>query len=380
MTGTAGASPVRPLVSVIVPAWNAQEFIGRTLKSAAAQTYRNLEIIIVDDGSTDSTAECAEEFCRRDGRARLIRKNNGGVASARNRAIAEAKGEWIAPLDADDLWHPTKIEKEINEALSARQSPGFVYSWRRIIDPKGRILFTGPRSCVDGHIFYRLAYINVVGCGSAMLLRRDAAIEAGGYDESLRAEKAQGCEDLLLQLRIALNHPVLCVREHLVGWTSHDHNMSSDFAQMARSNMLVFRRLSNEGFEVPGRVVRWALSRDAFELAQQAASEGRYFSMSAHLAQSMVRDPLVCGLVISHRGIRLMRRLIGTARPKSRKLMFEEVDPRSDLPLDEHDETVFAALLRHLDESRLSQLERDQASMPRPSTAFRTSKGAAWNA
>src|SRR5690242_18385247 len=123
-----------PLISVVVPAWNAQATLGETLASVAAQTYDKLEIIIVDDGSTDRTADVAREFCEAEPRARLIRKKNGGVASARNAGIAEAKGDWIAPIDADDLWHPTRVAKMVAAALATPKPVGFVYCWQRPID------------------------------------------------------------------------------------------------------------------------------------------------------------------------------------------------------------------------------------------------------
>ena len=103
----------QPLVSVVMPAWNAEATIVEALRSVAAQTYRDLEIIIVDDGSTDATAALAKEFCASDPRARTVRRSNGGPAAARNLGIAEARGEWIALIDADDVWHPTKIEKQL---------------------------------------------------------------------------------------------------------------------------------------------------------------------------------------------------------------------------------------------------------------------------
>src|SRR5438270_8611564 len=98
------ASP-EPIVSVIIPAWNAEETLKETLISVASQTHRSLEIIIIDDGSTDKTANIAADFCGSDCRARLIQKARGGLAAARNTGIDEANGSWIAPLDADDLWH-----------------------------------------------------------------------------------------------------------------------------------------------------------------------------------------------------------------------------------------------------------------------------------
>src|SRR5882724_12888422 len=99
------------LISVIIPAHNARAFIADTLASAQAQTYENLEIIVIDDGSTGDTATIVEAIAARDLRVRLLHQQNQGVASARNFAIRESLGTLIAPLDADDLWHPEKIAR-----------------------------------------------------------------------------------------------------------------------------------------------------------------------------------------------------------------------------------------------------------------------------
>ena len=95
-----------PLVTAIVPAFNAAETIGETLESIARQSYRNLEILIIDDGSTDDTRRLALGFCASEGRARLLQQANGGVAAARNAGLTAATGRFVAPIDADDLWHP----------------------------------------------------------------------------------------------------------------------------------------------------------------------------------------------------------------------------------------------------------------------------------
>jgi glycosyltransferase involved in cell wall biosynthesis len=115
-------SGARPLVSVIVAAYNAEATLAETLRSALAQSYRPVEIILVDDGSTDRTAEIASSFAE----VILIRQANAGVAAARNAGIRASRGEWLAPLDADDLWHPAKLERQVAAALAAPELPGFV--------------------------------------------------------------------------------------------------------------------------------------------------------------------------------------------------------------------------------------------------------------
>ncbi len=100
-----------PLVSVIIPAYNAENFIAKTLASVVAQTYRRLEILVVDDGSSDRTQSIVQTMAQQDPRIKLFKQANAGVAAARNAGIDKAKGEYIAPIDADDLWHPETLEK-----------------------------------------------------------------------------------------------------------------------------------------------------------------------------------------------------------------------------------------------------------------------------
>lgn len=102
-----------PFVSVIIPAYNAEAFIGRTLESVLAQTYENIEVLVVDDGSRDRTAEIVASFAQKDSRVILLKQQNAGVAAARNLAIEKSRGEYIAPLDADDIWYPSKLDKQV---------------------------------------------------------------------------------------------------------------------------------------------------------------------------------------------------------------------------------------------------------------------------
>ena len=95
-----------PSVSVIIPAYNAADTLAETLASVVAQTWPNVEVLVVDDGSTDATADIVEMIAEQHHQVRLIRQTNAGVAAARNAGLREARGDLVAPLDADDLWHP----------------------------------------------------------------------------------------------------------------------------------------------------------------------------------------------------------------------------------------------------------------------------------
>src|SRR5205814_6631728 len=102
-----------PLVSVIIPAFNAQQFIAAAIQSVIHQTLQHFEVIIVNDGSTDSTASIVASFCENDPRIRLITQPNGKLPKARNTGLDAASGEFVAFLDADDIWQPTKLEKQL---------------------------------------------------------------------------------------------------------------------------------------------------------------------------------------------------------------------------------------------------------------------------
>src|SRR5262245_55521841 len=133
-----------PKVSVLLPVYNAERYLAETLDSALAQTHPNLEVIVIDDGSVDRSRAIAEARAERDPRVRVITKTNGGVAAARNRAIAEASGDLIAPLDADDLWSATKIERQVKRMRDGGDAVGLVYSWWAWMDERGRVLDFSP--------------------------------------------------------------------------------------------------------------------------------------------------------------------------------------------------------------------------------------------
>jgi glycosyltransferase involved in cell wall biosynthesis len=126
-----------PLISVIIPAYNAERFLRATLASVQAQSYRNVEIVVVDDGSTDATAKIAEEAAQADHRICIIHQPNLGVAAARNQGLAEAKGEFIAPLDADDVWHPLNLALQVEALNKANPDVAVSYAWFLTIDAHG---------------------------------------------------------------------------------------------------------------------------------------------------------------------------------------------------------------------------------------------------
>lgn len=190
------AQDLQPLVSVIVPAYNAEATLSETLASVAAQTWRNLEIVVVDDGSTDRTRDIACLFAATDPRARVVSIPNSGVAAARNTGAASTSGPFLAPIDADDLWHPRYLETLVGMMLAAPEPPAFAYAACRVIDPSSNVIDSGLNARSEGRVVYRTLYSNLVGNGSGMVIARAAFDAVGGYDLRLHAAAARGAKTI----------------------------------------------------------------------------------------------------------------------------------------------------------------------------------------
>src|SRR5258706_648191 len=213
----AGTATLEPLVSVILPVYNGESDLEATLDSALQQTYRNIEVVIVDDGSRDGTRTLVEALALRDSRVRVITQLNRGVAAARNRGLADARGEFIAPLDADDVWDPTKIERQVGRMTEAGDNTGLVYCWWVWIDVRGAVLDCSPRWRIEGNAAETLLQVNYTGNASVPLYRRRDLERAGGFDVTLRDRGAEGCEDWDVALKIAERSRVAVVPAVLVG-------------------------------------------------------------------------------------------------------------------------------------------------------------------
>ena len=242
------------LVSVIIPAYNAQRYLGAALSSARAQTYSALEIIVVNDGSTDATAEIAESVARVDKRVRVVGQMHAGVAAARNRGLAEARGDFVAPLDADDLWHPQNVASQMRAVTDAGRETAVSYAWYVSIDEYDRVVGIGAPSVyrTKRRVLFAQINSNFVGNASSTLMRRSLVEAVGGYDESLRARGAEGCEDHALYLALAERWNFTVVPRYLVAYRRHAESMSQDYVRMARSQTLVVGDLRRRRADISG--------------------------------------------------------------------------------------------------------------------------------
>lgn len=281
-----------PVVSVIVPAYNASTVVEATLRSALAQTLQEIEVLVVDDGSTDDTAAVVQRVAEADPRVRLIRQANAGVAAARNVAIAQARGTYVAPLDADDIWYSEKLAAQVARMERGGERMGMVYSWMVVIDEASRVVGGAFPCHAEGDLYLPLVYVNFLGCASVPLFRRAALDVVGDYDATLHERGGQGCEDWDLSLRVAAEYNVGCAPGHLIGYRDGPTSMSHHIETMARSYDLVIDRVKRERPGVPDDVLRWSNSNFRGYLASQSFAAGRYGLALRLLADASAADPV----------------------------------------------------------------------------------------
>ncbi len=268
-------SVAAPQVSVVVTTYNVAPYIGDALRSALGQTFGDTEIIVVDDGSQDATLEVVRTF--QDARLRLLELPHSGPVLALNAGISAARGEFLAFLDGDDVWHPGKLARHL-QFLREHPDIDLTCSWYRMIDERGQdtgLAFT--KGC--GRIsFSQLLTDNPIGNGSSVVLRRKAMLDCGLFDPSYPA-----CYDLDAWLRLARLRPanLECVPEILTDYRRREGQMTRDAGLMERGwNQLLanMHRLAPEETAQVAAVARSNMSRfwafAAYENAnyRQAAS------------------------------------------------------------------------------------------------------------
>lgn len=196
----------RPRVSVIIPAYNRAPMLREAIDSVLSQSFIDFELIVVDDGSTDATADVTAAY----GRAlSYLRIPNSGVSAARNHGAAAARGRWLAFLDSDDLWLPRKIERQVSffdtmpQARICQTEEIWIRNGRRV-NPKRR------HRKPSGWIFYPSLSLCLVS-PSAVMMEKTLFEEMGGFDEQLPA-----CEDYDLWLRVSCRHPIFFIDTPLI--------------------------------------------------------------------------------------------------------------------------------------------------------------------
>ena len=218
-----------PLVSVIIPNFNYGRFLRAAIDSVLAQSYRNTEVIVVDDGSTDESIDVLRCY---GSRLRVVQQANRGVSAARNRGISESAGELVAFLDADDAWYPEKLALQVRQLASSEA--GLVYCGVEYVDDEGRLLgqnITGN----EGWILKSMVLLQptALGLGSTSVVRRTCLDRVGGFDEVLSTSA-----DWDLARRLACQYKIEKLAAVLVRYRFHAANMHRRVDLMERDMLL----------------------------------------------------------------------------------------------------------------------------------------------
>lgn len=268
-----------PLVSVVLPIYNGEKFLLEAVKSVLAQQHSNIEIIAVDDGSTDNSANLlAAEVS--DSRLRVLRKTNGGVASARNHGARHANGEFIALIDQDDAWYPHKLHEQIQEF--SQEDVGLVGSLMRYA---GR---NGPMRALSGEIAddqqERIRQGRLMPFApSSIVFRTELFRQVGGFDEALVREVAP-IDDLDFVAKVASLSRVLTVRQELGIYRVHPSagTFEKFFEMQLGTRFLQDRIQANSA----GADISWADWRAANQAVSTRADKARFHYRMAGLEAS----------------------------------------------------------------------------------------------
>jgi glycosyltransferase involved in cell wall biosynthesis len=274
-----------PRVSVIIPNYNYQEFVCKTVDSVLMQTYQNLEIIVVDDGSKDSSREILRAY---GDKIKVIEQVNQGVSRARNNGVAQSKGDFVAFLDSDDLWLPTKLEKQMKK-FQKDTDIGLVHCSMKLIDREENdcgVIDQGAEGWVaDEFLKYERGV--VIGAGSTSLLPRRVFDEVGGFDP-----RQTTAADWDFSYRVASKCKIGFVPENLVLYRLHGSNMHANIKSMERDMMLGYKKAFTNGAKANRGECYGNLHRS---LAGSYFRSGDYAEFAKHAVKSVWHKPTGIG-------------------------------------------------------------------------------------
>ena len=276
---------MEPAVSVVIPTYNRWPMVGAAVDSVLAQSYRDFELIVVDDGSADATST---ELAKYGSQLRYFKQNRSGVSAARNLGVRRSRGRLIAFLDSDDLWQPDKLKIQVRymERSPEVQICQTDEIWiRHGVRVNPRIRHRKP----SGDIFNRSLDLCLISPSAVMMTRRLFEL-SGGFDEWLPV-----CEDYDLWLRIARDHPVPLIEQPLVvKHGGHADQLSHSMWGMDRYRVIALQKLLRSGLDGERRAAALkVLQNKVAVLAQGARKRGkaaeaeRYQAMLSEFAGEM---------------------------------------------------------------------------------------------
>lgn len=281
-----------PKVSVIIPAYNSMPCLVETIDCVLQQTFTDFEVIVIDDGSSDNTATWVKQVSDR--RVKLISQANQGASGARNTGIAHASGEYLAFLDADDLWQPTKLEKQVR-CLEQNPAVGLVYTWVAIVDRQGKLTGRVFASEAQGNVWYAIAERNIIWCGSSPMVRRQC-LDVGLFDCDLPT-----LEDWEMWIRIAAKYPFAVLKEPLTYYRQLSNSLSKNWQLMEQSFYLViektFQSLASEQLYLKYQSYHYAyicLAWKCLQTKDKDYKQARRFYHAAITSNPRMRYSLEC--------------------------------------------------------------------------------------
>lgn len=274
----------QPQVSVIIPNYNYANYLRETIDSVLNQTYVNIEIIVVDDGSKDGSKKILESYGRK---IKVIFQKNQGVSAARNNGIAESKGEYVAFLDADDVWLPKKIEKQI-EKFSADKELGLVHVGVEEIDDKGNFLnkkIDGMEGWVsDELLLFRRPVLG--GGGSGMMIPRKVFDEIGGFDLRLATSA-----DWDLCYQVSSLYRIGFVPDILLKYRIHGSNMHGNISRMEHEMLIGYKKAFSKNDKKVRQLKRMAYGNLHQVLAGSYFRAGNYAAFIRTAFKSLIFKP-----------------------------------------------------------------------------------------
>jgi glycosyltransferase involved in cell wall biosynthesis len=238
-----------PKVSIVIPAYNAMVYLPKTIDSVLKQTFTDFEVLIINNSSSDNIVEWVSQI--EDSRITLITQENQGATNSRNTGILRAKGEYIAFLDADDLWEKTKLEKQVS-CLDKNPAAGLVYTWTQLIDATGNLLKFSVMHQEKGSIWEKIVIQDVVGSGSCVMVRAACFQHVGLFDGDVGI-----ADDFDMWIRIAAVYEFAVVKEFLVFYRQHQNNASKNRQKIIKAHSQIieksFKNVSTDLFYLRNR-------------------------------------------------------------------------------------------------------------------------------
>ena len=292
-------------VSVIIPTYNRANYIARAVNSVLNQTCKEYEIIVVDDGSTDTTKDVVMQF---QNKVKYFRQENQGSAAARNRGIQESRGEYIAFLDSDDYWVPEKLEEQV-KVLDAHKNVGIVYARMPIINEKGERLGTKPAG-ISGKNFKELLEVWGDLPTSTVMTRRACFDKAGMFDTTLTT-----MQDIDMWLRIARFYDLHEIEGKVLAYyVRHSEQATASRIKVYDGLVKIYQKILNTFEDAPKDLFVKRIAMNQYTLSRAYYFEKFYHKSFQNVSAVILRYPLV-GALFFYAGDSLPVKILKIIKP-----------------------------------------------------------------